>query len=54
MVEATDRLHEALDRAKTGQSFTIREIITHARFLARKEVRQRWMVESDMTILRRN
>jgi hypothetical protein len=39
MVEAADRLHEAVDRAKT---ITIREIVTHARFLARKEVRQRW------------
>jgi hypothetical protein len=37
MVEAADRLHRALDRAKTGQSFTIREIVTLARYLARQE-----------------
>jgi hypothetical protein len=45
MVEATDRLYEALDRAKTRQSLTIREIISMARYLARQEVRQNWKAQ---------
>ena len=49
MVEATDRLHEALDRARTGQSFTIREIVTHARFLARQEVKDDWKAQGRRT-----
>jgi hypothetical protein len=43
MAEANDRLHEALDQAKTGREITIREIVTHARHIARKEVKQHWL-----------
>jgi sugar-specific transcriptional regulator TrmB len=42
MVEAPDRLHEAIDRTKTSREITAREIDAMARHIARKEVQQRW------------
>ena len=45
MVEAPDRLHEALDRAK--REITVREVLAMARFIARREVEQRWREQGD-------
>ena len=50
MVEAPDRLHEALDRAKTSREISIREIIAHTGYLARQQVRQRWLEVLDFVV----
>jgi hypothetical protein len=42
MAEANDRLHEALDQAKTGREITIRDIDAMSRHIARKQVQQHW------------